>query len=104
LFDSYQKYMTRGGYRPNAGRKKGFSTLESEKAREFIVRRVNESIGPIIDSLVERGKNGDLGAIKELFDRAYGKAVQSTEISGKDASPIVFMPLELMKKHGLGNV
>jgi hypothetical protein len=91
----------RGGKRLNAGRKKGYSAIETEKARELIIRRVNEAIGPILDSLIKQATEGNTVATKELFDRAYGKAVQSNEISSKDGNPIVFMPLALIQKHGL---
>ncbi|MEK7634926.1 MAG: hypothetical protein AAB446_00620 [Patescibacteria group bacterium] len=63
----------RGGYRENAGRKIGYSAIEAEKAREYIVRRVQESLEPIVNSMIERAIKGDLKASQLLFDRAYGK-------------------------------
>ncbi len=63
----------RGGYRENAGRKKGFSAIEAERAREYIVDRVNKSLEPIITSLIEKAEKGDVSAVRILFDRAYGR-------------------------------
>ena len=95
--------MTRGGYRPNAGRKKGFSSLEAEKAREFIAQRLTTDLEPIIAKAIEQAKEGDHKAREWLTDRAYGKSFQATatEISGTDGKQIVFMPLELIKKHDM---
>ncbi len=69
----------RGGYRENAGRKVGYSAIESEKAREFIVSRVNKSLEPIITGLIDRAQKGDTRAIQILFDRAYGRPITPIE-------------------------
>lgn len=65
----------RGGYRENSGRKKGFSAIEAESARKFIVEQVNASLEPIISKLIQLAKKGDLRAIQILFDRAYGRPI-----------------------------
>jgi hypothetical protein len=79
----------RGGFREGAGRKRGFASIEAEKAREFICKRVAEELGPIVASLIEKAKKGDVPAIKELFDRAWGKPIQEeirevTTFKGKE--------------------
>ena len=68
-----------GGYRENAGRKKGYSAIEAEKARQFIVEQVNASLEPIITSLINRAKEGDIKATQVLFDRAYGRPLTPIE-------------------------
>lgn len=72
-----------GGYRENAGRKKGFSAIKAEKAREFIVERVNASLEPIITGLIDRAKQGDNRATQILFDRAYGRPITPIETVGE---------------------
>ncbi|KKK93736.1 hypothetical protein LCGC14_2689890, partial [marine sediment metagenome] len=42
----------------------------------------------IADALVEKAKAGDIPAVKELFDRMWGRAAQSVEVSGADGEPI----------------
>lgn len=69
----------RGGYRENSGRKRGFSAIEAEKAREFIVGRVNVSLAPIIDNLIILAKQGNIRATQILFDRAYGRPITPIE-------------------------
>lgn len=60
-------------------------------------------IRPIAQALIARAEAGDVVAAKELFDRAWGKSVQSTEISGKDGKPaIVIIPSSLYDKYNLG--
>lgn len=68
-----------GGYRENAGRKKGFSAIEAEKAREYIIEKLNASLEPIIKALIKRAKAGDTRAIQILFDRAYGRPTTPIE-------------------------
>lgn len=41
----------------------------------------------IADKLAEKAAEGDIQAIKEVFDRTEGKAVQAIEASGKDGEP-----------------
>ncbi len=69
----------RGGYRENAGRKQGFSGVQAEKFREYIVQQVGNSLGLIVTGLIERAKQGDLKATQILFDRAFGRPVTPIE-------------------------
>jgi hypothetical protein len=74
------------------GRPKGTKTtvtIAREKAREYLARRVEEEIQPIANKLIEKASTGDVPAIKELFDRAWGKPAQALEVSGKDGGAIV---------------
>lgn len=72
-----------GGYRENAGRKKGYSAIEAEKAREYIAGRVQESLEPIVSSLLTKAVAGDLKATQLLFERAYGRPLTPTEEIGE---------------------
>ncbi len=87
----------RGGYRTGAGRKQGFAAKNAEEARRLLSERVAQEIGPIGDALILKAKNGDIPAIKELFDRAWGRSPQS--IALENAEPIImqivqYVPLE----------
>ena len=84
----------KGGYRPGAGRKKGFSALEAEKAREFIAQEVSASLGPIISNLIVQAKRGNIQAAKELFDRAWGKSQTQIALSDDRLTPTPIMSLE----------
>ncbi len=64
----------RGGYRQNAGRKQGFSAKNAEEARRVLSAMVMREIEPIGKALIAKAKKGDVTAIRELFDRAFGKA------------------------------
>ncbi|MCX6788223.1 MAG: hypothetical protein NT108_03630 [Candidatus Kaiserbacteria bacterium] len=70
----------RGGYRAGAGRKRGFAAKLAEDARILLSERVAQEIGPISDALISKAKNGDIRAVHELFDRAWGRARQAIEI------------------------
>ncbi len=77
----------RGGQREGSGRKRGFAAQNAEEARRFFSARVAEEIGPIAEALIDKAREGNIQAIKELFDRAWGRPLQSAKIEG--AEPIV---------------
>ena len=72
-----------GGYRQGAGRKQGFAAKSAEEARKLLSERLNQEIDYISDVLILRAKQGDIKAIQLLFDRAWGRAPQATEIVSK---------------------
>lgn len=70
----------RGGYREGAGRKKGFAAKNAEQARSVLSEMVIRDIIPIGEALISKAKQGDISAVKELFDRSWGKSYQSMQI------------------------
>ncbi len=71
--------MPKGGRQPGAGRPKGAvakSTLDALILREALTKAVLEKQGPIIKALLDKATEGDIQAIKEVFDRVWGKARQ----------------------------
>lgn len=75
--------MAKGGKRIGAGRKKGFAALSAEEARRVFAEAVSKEIQPISAALIKKAKEGDISAIRELLDRAYGKATQPIDKSLK---------------------
>lgn len=73
----------RGGKREGSGRKKGLATIEREKVKDYIAQRIADSAEPLVDVLLEKGLKGDVPAIKELFDRGFGKASQAVDVTSK---------------------
>ena len=70
----------RGGYRAGAGRKKGFAAKNAEEARRILSRMVMRELKPIGAALITKAKKGDVMAVRELFDRAFGKSPQTAKI------------------------
>jgi hypothetical protein len=68
------------------GRKKGTRTIEAEMARAYIAKNVGRYMPMIFQALVEKAKTGDVPAVKELFDRAFGKAFQQMDFTSKGES------------------
>lgn len=64
------------------GRPKGTNAIAAEKAREYIIQRVSDELAPIMDQLISKAKKGDMAAIKDLLDRAYGRAKETVEHHG----------------------
>lgn len=89
----------RGGYRPNSGRKKGFSAKNAEEARKLLSERLAQEIEPIANVLVSEAKKGNIRAIKELFDRAWGRVPQADQIYNGDAKlPVPIMGLDISEE------
>jgi hypothetical protein len=80
--------MAKGGVRKGAGRPVGSkdpNTLIREKALLRMRELVCAEIDPLTNALIKKGKEGDVSAIRELFDRAWGKAPQAlTDAEGKN--------------------
>ena len=74
----------RGGKRKGAGRKKGFAAKSAEEARCLLAQRVAEEIGSLCDVLVSKAKGGDMRAMHELLDRAWGRAPQAVFVSAQE--------------------
>lgn len=89
----------KGGYRPGAGRKKGLASIEAEKARDFIAQKVSASLEPIISNLIKQAKDGNVQTVKELFDRAWGRSVQSVDLQNKIQLPIPIMELPQLEEN-----
>lgn len=83
--------MAKGGKQPGAGRPKGAiskSTRSALEAKAILVAKIHEEIEPITEALIAKAQEGDIQAIKEVFDRAFGKAVNPVEMSGKDGKDL----------------
>lgn len=74
-----------GGKREGAGRKQGFAAKTAEEARKLLSERVAQEIGPITDILIKLAKQGNIKAIHELLDRAWGRAPQEKDVIKKDS-------------------
>jgi hypothetical protein len=76
--------MQHGGNRTGAGRPRGSKaghTLEAQALRQYIITQFIKNKEPIVQALIERAKNGDIPAIKELFERAMGKVTEKLEVT-----------------------
>ena len=88
----------RGGYRQGAGRKQGFAAKNAEDARRILSEMVMGEIKPIAKALITKAKKGDVIAIRELFDRAFGKASQTAKIDLADGrTPIPILDIHFDK-------
>ena len=65
------------------GRKLGTRTIEATLAREYMAKNIGRYMPIIFDALVAKAKAGDVPAIKELMDRAFGKAFQQMDMTSK---------------------
>jgi hypothetical protein len=77
----------------SVAKKKSAHLLAREKASEIMLRMVLKEIVPITESLISQAKDGNIIAIKELFDRAFGKSTQFMDLqsNGKELpQPLLF--------------
>ena len=77
-----------------------FLKWEKKKVETQVQQILYERASEITNALVDRALQGDVSAIKESYDRMFGKATQQVDIDTGGA-PIVFMPAVLVDKFGL---
>ena len=68
------------------GKKKGYKapqTLATEEFRKLLIQKVLEEQEPIIQALIDKGKLGDIAALKEIFERVLGRVKEQMEVSGQ---------------------
>jgi hypothetical protein len=83
--------MPKGGKQPGAGRPKGSlakSTIEAMELRKRLIEAASAEWDMIIRGLLRNATRGDVPAIRELFDRIFGKASQPLEHTGKDGKEL----------------
>lgn len=64
------------------GKQKGYKaphTLEAAIQRQKLIEMYAENAEEIHWALIEKAKDGDIQAIKEILDRAHGKPLQTNE-------------------------
>jgi hypothetical protein len=86
--------MKQGGKRPGAGRPKGSKaphTIQAEKAKARLIEMFIEEQEPVFEALIKSAKEGYTPAIKELFERVWGKvpSVLETDPDGEIKLPFV---------------
>jgi len=86
--------MARGGARPGAGRPKGSKNKVTEQKRKRLADLAQEYTEEALQALVSVVRDetaqysAKVNAATALLDRAHGKPVQSTEVTGKDGGAI----------------
>ncbi len=81
--------MTQGGKRPGAGRKPGTpnkATAEIKAIAQKYTPKAMEELSRL--ALKATSESARVAAIKEIFDRGYGRAVQSINAC-EDGAPLV---------------
>jgi len=69
------------GNKAAAGKQK--KTLEKEKAQELFFAMVEKEKAPIFQALIDEAKKGNVQALKEIFERWWGKVKDQLEHSGE---------------------
>lgn len=72
------------------GRPKGQATIEREKMKDYIAQKVAENGEAIVACLLAKALDNEnpqqIAAVKELFDRGFGKPVQA--LAGDTDNPL----------------
>jgi|SRR3989344_6601336 len=61
--------MAKGGYRPGAGRKKGFNAIKAEQARAYVIERITKELDSIITAQIEAAKGMYIEEVDEKGER-----------------------------------
>lgn len=71
------------------GRPLATATKLAQATKEYIAIAIENELEAIVSKAIEQALGGDKSARDFLFDRAYGKAIQATELSGKDGKDLI---------------
>ena len=85
------------------GRPVSSATLQTQEQRKLLLEKLKTEAGPIFDKLIEKAKDGDVSATKELFDRAYGKAPQKFDDDDIDRLPPLLVKIISNESGGNGD-
>ena len=84
--------MSWGGKRPGSGRHVATHTLAALEYRRTLIEEIIKEKLPIIRALIEKGKSGDVPALREINDRVVGRAEQLLDVtSGGEPLQICWM-------------
>lgn len=73
----------RGGKREGAGRPVAPHTVQAEAAKAELIRMFVAAKKPIFEALLQEAKNGNIPALRELFERVWGKEVANVDLTSK---------------------
>ena len=74
---------TKGGARPNSGRKKGSPNKITAEIKEIAQQHGEKAINLLVNMMYNANSDSTkVMAAKEILDRAYGKSTQHQEITG----------------------
>lgn len=65
-----------------------YLSLDTQVVLPDGTKEKREVIDRIVLSMLNKAAGGDMGAIKEVFDRFYGKLSDKVELTGKDGEPL----------------
>ena len=69
-----------GGIKKGQRQKK---TIAKEEAQEITRQIIMSELVPILNALIDKCRDGDVGAIKEALERALGKVKDTLEVDNK---------------------
>lgn len=59
-----------------------------ETLKRKLIQNEAKRANRVIEALLDKAEDGDVSAIKEVFDRTDGKVMQESKISGDEDAPI----------------
>lgn len=73
---------------PGAGRKKGTPNRATRDVREAAQKHTAKALKTLVQLLADPDSRVQATAARELLDRAHGKPMTPTEVTGKDGAPL----------------
>lgn len=92
MIEGFEKksIKTKGGARPNSGRKKGSPNKITAEVRSIAQQYGEQAIKMLADMMVAgESETARIAAAKEILDRAYGKASQLIEGPGENGEHLI---------------
>ena len=74
--------------------------LMNDTLRRVLVQDDALRARSIAEALVSKAEDGDVSAIKEVFDRMEGKAIAKTELTGSEGEPVIIQVVTGIDRSG----
>ena len=63
--------------------------LLGETLKRRLIQEEAQRANRVVEALLRKAEDGDVSAIKEVFDRSDGKVMQESKISGDSDQPLI---------------
>lgn len=90
----------KGFQKGNHARKKAPHTIQAEAFKKYLIEQVIKEAKPIVQALIAKGKQGDVQALKEIFDRILGRSKENLDITSLgEQLGVVVLPIKQINEN-----
>jgi len=78
------------------GNKKQNHTIQAAALKQYLIEQVIKESEPIVQALIAKGKQGDVQALREIFDRILGRSKENLDLTS-GGKPVGVIGIEYVR-------